>query len=80
MESKVYQDARFEGWTNFLVSIFQNGLTPLHLCAQGDKVKVAAILVKNGAQIDSKTKVDQILILNQIKLKIDVKDHFFVDL
>lgn len=36
---------------------FQNGLTPLHLCAQEDKVNVAAILVKNGATIDSTTKV-----------------------
>lgn len=35
----------------------QNGLTPLHLCAQEDKVNVASILVKNGAQIDAKTKV-----------------------
>lgn len=37
--------------------ILQNGLTPLHLCAQEDKVNVASILVKNGAQIDAKTKV-----------------------
>ena len=35
----------------------QNGLTPLHLCAQEDKVNVAAILVKNGAEVDSTTKV-----------------------
>lgn len=35
----------------------QNGLTPLHLCAQEDKVNVASILAKNGVQIDAKTKV-----------------------
>lgn len=40
---------------NFFVS-FQNGLTPLHLCAQEDKVNVAAVLVKNGAKIDPPTK------------------------
>lgn len=39
------------------LSSLQNGLTPLHLCAQEDKVNVASILVKNGAQIDAKTKV-----------------------
>lgn len=37
--------------------MFQNGLTSLHLCAQEDKVNVAAILVKNGANINSTTKV-----------------------
>lgn len=35
----------------------QNGLTPLHLCAQEDNVNVAALLVKNGAEVDSSTKV-----------------------
>ena len=35
----------------------QNGLTPLHLCAQEDKVNVAAVLVKNSAEIDPTTKV-----------------------
>lgn len=29
----------------------KNGLTPLHLCAQEDRVNVAAILVKHGAQV-----------------------------
>jgi len=38
----------------------QNGLSPLHLCAQEDKVNVAAILVKNGAEVDSTTKVPPI--------------------
>jgi hypothetical protein len=35
----------------------QNGLTPLHLCAQEDKVNVATVLVKNKAEIDPTTKV-----------------------
>jgi hypothetical protein len=39
------------------VFCLQNGLTPLHLCAQEDKVNVAAILVKNRAEIDPATKV-----------------------
>lgn len=34
----------------------RNGLAPMHLCAQEDKVQVAQILVKHGAQIDSVTK------------------------
>lgn len=34
----------------------QNGLTPLHLCAQEDRVPVAEILVKNGAHVDAQTK------------------------
>lgn len=29
----------------------KNGLTPLHLCAQEDRVNVAAIFVKHGAQV-----------------------------
>jgi len=37
--------------------IAKNGLTALHLTAQEDAVPVATILVKNGAQIDPKTKV-----------------------
>ena len=37
--------------------IAKNGLTSLHLTAQEDAVPVATILVKNGAQIDPKTKV-----------------------
>lgn len=35
---------------------FQNGLAPLHLCAQEDKVPVAEVLVKNGAHVDAATK------------------------
>jgi ankyrin len=35
----------------------KNGLTPLHLCAQEDRVNVAAILVKNNAEINAQTKV-----------------------
>ncbi|KAJ8982139.1 hypothetical protein NQ317_011285 [Molorchus minor] len=33
----------------------QNGLTPLHLCAQEDRVPVAEILVKNGANTNAAT-------------------------
>ncbi len=36
---------------------FQNGLTPLHLCAQEDCVDVAKILVRNGADANAVTKV-----------------------
>lgn len=32
----------------------KNGLTPLHLCGQEDRVNVAAILVKHGAQVRPK--------------------------
>ena len=39
-------------------SASKNGLTPLHLCAQEDKVNCAAVLVKCGAQIDPQTKVN----------------------
>jgi len=35
----------------------KNGLTPLHLCAQEDKVNVASILVDNNANINATTKV-----------------------
>lgn len=35
---------------------FQNGLTALHLCAQEDFVRVASILVKNGANVESRTE------------------------
>lgn len=34
----------------------QNGLTPLHLCSQEDKPNVAAILIKNNAEVDATTK------------------------
>lgn len=34
----------------------RNGLAPMHLCAQEDKVQVAQILCKHGAQIESVTK------------------------
>lgn len=37
----------------------QNGLTPLHLCAQEDRANVASILVKNGAEVDATTKVQK---------------------
>lgn len=35
----------------------KNGLTPMHLCAQEDRVNVAQILVEHGADIDPQTKV-----------------------
>lgn len=34
----------------------RNGLTPMHLCAQEDRVSVAEELVKGSAAIDPKTK------------------------
>ncbi len=36
--------------------LFQNGLTPMHLAAQEDKVPVAEVLVKYGSEIDPQTK------------------------
>lgn len=35
----------------------QSGLTALHLAAQEDKVAVAEILARNGANLDQQTKV-----------------------
>lgn len=36
----------------------KNGLTPMHLCAQEDRVSVASVLVSNAdAEIDAQTKV-----------------------
>lgn len=35
----------------------QSGLTALHLAAQEDRVSVAEILSKNGANLDQQTKV-----------------------
>jgi len=35
----------------------KNGLTPMHLCAQEDKVNVAEILEQRGAAIDPQTNV-----------------------
>ena len=41
-----------------LLSLYlQNGLTPVHLAAQEDKVNVAEVLVKYGSEIDPQTKV-----------------------
>ncbi len=34
----------------------KNGLSPVHLCAQEDRVNVAAILASNGADLDAETK------------------------
>ena len=38
----------------------KNGLTPMHLCAQEDKVAVAGILAKSKADIDPQTKVSRL--------------------
>lgn len=40
----------------------QNGLTPLHLCAQEDKVNVATVLGQHNAEIDAVTKVIQMFL------------------
>ena len=34
----------------------KNGLAPMHLCAQEDRVNVAAILAARGAELDAETK------------------------
>lgn len=39
-----------------MLRCLQNGLTPMHLAAQEDKVPVAEVLVKYGAEIDPQTK------------------------
>lgn len=39
------------------VFLVQSGLTALHLAAQEDKVAVAEILARNGANLDQQTKV-----------------------
>lgn len=39
------------------VLLLQSGLTALHLAAQEDKVAVAEILARNGANLDQQTKV-----------------------
>lgn len=44
-------------WIFTIDILFQNGLTPLHLCAQEDCVEVAKILVRNGADANAVTKV-----------------------
>lgn len=46
----------FHSLTNGNNCHVQNGLTALHLCAQEDFIKVASILVKNGANVESKTE------------------------
>lgn len=42
----------------FYVFYLQTGLTSLHLAAQEDKVNVAEILTKHGANQDAQTKVN----------------------
>lgn len=43
--------------TVLFVFLMQSGLTALHLAAQEDKVAVAEILARNGANLDQQTKV-----------------------
>lgn len=52
----IYRDI-FKKILPILIIMLQNGLTPLHLCAQEDRVGVADILLKNGAKVDTATKV-----------------------
>lgn len=46
------------------VSLMQSGLTALHLAAQEDKVAVAEILTRNGANLDQQTKVSTIILFS----------------
>lgn len=41
----------------------QSGLSALHLAAQEDKVAVAEILARNGANLDQQTKVGNVTLL-----------------
>lgn len=43
----------------FILFNSQSGLTSLHLAAQEDKVNVADMLIKHGANKDAQTKVQQ---------------------
>lgn len=52
--------------------IFQSGLTALHLAAQEDKVHVAEMLVKQGANVDQQTKVSEILQSSHFKNNINL--------
>lgn len=45
-------------------SLMQSGLTALHLAAQEDKVAVAEILTRNGANLDQQTKVSTIILFS----------------
>lgn len=38
----------------------KNGLTPMHLCAQEDKVPVAEILANSGSKLDPQTNVSSL--------------------
>lgn len=44
----------------------QSGLTALHLAAQEDKVAVAEILAKNGANLDQQTKVQTVILIQTL--------------
>ncbi|KAF6779919.1 hypothetical protein AHF37_00480 [Paragonimus kellicotti] len=39
-----------------LVTVFQNGLTPMHLAAQEDSLEAAVLLHAYGSELDAKTK------------------------
>lgn len=39
-----------------MTQYLQNGLTPMHLAAQEDRVQVAEILIKHGSATDTSTK------------------------
>lgn len=45
-------------------SHIQNGLTPLHLAAQEDKVNVAEVLLNHGADVNTQTRVRLSLLVN----------------
>ena len=42
------------------VFFFQNGLTPLHVCARYNRVEVAKLLLKYRAEINVQTKVSSL--------------------
>lgn len=55
---------------------FQNGLTPMHLCAQEDRVEVAKILKDHGSKIDSQTKV-RLTCSNRLECDPSIVSRFF---
>lgn len=57
------------------VFVKQNGLTPLHLAAQDDRVGVTEVLLNQGADIDGQTKVSvqHLLCFNTLHKKTDAE-------
>lgn len=51
--------------------IEQNGLTPMHLCAQEDKHKVAAVLDNYHADVNPETKVIKSLYRRVAYIRVD---------